>query len=426
MKRIFISFVLLMLACASVYGEWNCYEDPFTFVDGTKVVTKDDWARRREEILEIFQHQMYGRRPADCPVYLEEIEHGRTSVNGIPAIREQVRMYFKADKSGPEVDWLIVRPGNAEGRVPAIITLNYTGNHTMLPDEQIVVPDCWLDNWADYYISDNRAQEAGRGCVLHGGKRYHYPIDFFLANGFAFVTACYGELSSDPEDKTLQSSIAYNHLFELWQPRDSAAKDNTMALMAWGWALSRGLDMLEQHNGDNIDVKRVLVTGCSRLGKAALLAGAYDERFAVVVPIQTGSGGMPLSKHVSEGKETVASETTTFTHWFCENYRQYAGNEENMPFDQHLLVSCIAPRPILSCGFDNKWFDTRGEFLNLQISTPVWEFFGKSGLPSVAWPETDRNEAIGENMGYYHRHGKHGIIMEDWTRIIAFAAKHLR
>ena len=165
------------------------------------------------------------------------------------------------------------------------------------------------------------------------------------------------------------------------------------------------------------------MTGSSRLGKAALIAGAFDTRFPVVVLNQTGGGGAPLAKR--NFGENVATEISMFTHWYCKAYSKYAGHEENMPFDQHLLLSCIAPRALLVEGFDEKWFDTKGEFLALQAASPVWEKLGKKGLPCVDWPNDYDTSAIGVNLGYVRRNLRHGLAVIDWEWMLSFADQHI-
>ena len=118
-------------------------EDPLVFANGKKVRSKADWELRRSEILDIFQSEMYGRMPGKPEaLVLETIEEGKTMAG--TALRRQVRMWFKADKSGPSVDWLIITPARAKGPVPTVILLNYEGNHTVLPDPEIIVPDAWM------------------------------------------------------------------------------------------------------------------------------------------------------------------------------------------------------------------------------------------------------------------------------------------
>ena len=92
-----------------------------------------------------------------------------------------------------------------------------------------------------------------------------------------------------------------------------------------------------------------------------------------------------------------------------------------MPFDQHLLLACVAPRAMLVEGFDEKWFDTKGEFLALQAASPVWEKFAGKGLPRVAWPDDYDTSAIGLRLGYVRRTEKHGHAACDWVWMLRFA-----
>lgn len=394
-------------------------EDPLKFADGRPVQTAGEWRERRSEILDLFQKEMYGRIPGPSPVWLDSLEEGVTMAGF--ARRKQVRMTFREDRSGPAINWLILYPEQAKGPVPAIIMLNFYGNHTIISDPEVMVPDCWLDDSGTFKISGNRASEAGRGVYESRNLLTVFPVDMILARGYAFVTACYGDVSADPDDMDLQDGpLPYGGVFGLWP--DSGTPDGPRALGAWAWALMRGQDMIERDPA--LDGSRTVLTGCSRLGKAALVAGAYDERFAAVVLNQTGGGGVPLAKR--NFGEHVRSESIRFKHWFSPAYAQYAGCEaEKMPFDQHLLVSCIAPRPLLVEGFDNPWFDTHGEFLCLQAASPVWEFIGAPGLPQVEWPGDYDTSAIGPVLGYVRRNNGHGIAAIDWTWLLDFVDNNL-
>ena len=395
--------------------------DPLTFADGRKVRFTSDWKKRREEILEIFQSQMYGRMPAPSEIYLDTLESGPTC--HAYGTRTQVRMWFKPDRTGPFIDWLCVTPKKVKGKSPVILSLNYNGNHTVLPDEQIIIadfsfalhPDC-VDNLKD--------GPEMRGRFSGSTERKTFPIGVFLAKGYSFVTASYNDVSPDPEwyeGKDLQKEFAHSRgVFELWEPYDSLKADGTTALAAWGWALSRGMDMIER--SDSLDCKRVLLTGYSRLGKAALIAGAFDERFPVVAPVQTGGGGAPLARRYF-GENVMTSEHN-FKHWYCPAYFQYSRNEENMPFDQHMLLSCVAPRALLIEGFDNKWYDPKGEFESVQEAGRVWKFLGQKGLPEKAeFPELYATTAIGPRLGYVWRDNEHGQADDDWMWALEFADK---
>lgn len=434
MKRIIAStFICLNVFTTSLYAQ-NYDEnkvgnytlpDLFTFTDGSKVETPGQWSKRRDEILEIFEREMYGQMP-DAPMHvvLETIEQGSTM--GAYATRRQVRMWFRKDKSGPSIDWLIVTPDHIEGPVPTIIFLNYEGNHTLLNDEEILVNDDWQRNNGGFYVENNKADERSRGMRLDPDLRSIVPINMLVANGYAVVSACYADISPDPNlidtdenGVTLQKEFAYTGVFDLWGKRNDKRDDNTTSLAAWGWALMRGMDMIEMD--ERLDENKVLLTGSSRLAKAAMLAGAFDERFPVVVLNQTGGGGVPLHKHYFG--ENVATMTYNFTHWYCKAYAKYVENEESMPFDQHMLLACMAPRALMVQGFNDKWYDTEGEFLAMKAASPAWEFLGAEGLPDVEWPASYDKSAIGNTLAYYRRNNEHGIAAIDWVWMLEFADK---
>ena len=128
---------------------------------------------------------------------------------------------------------------------------------------------------------------------------------------------------------------------------------------------------------------------------------------------------MPLAKR--NYGESITTEMQMFTHWYCKAYKKYAGHEDIMPFDQHMLLACVAPRGLLVEGFDTPWFDTKGEFLSIQAASPVWEMLGKKGLPQVSWPDDYDTSAIGETIGYVRRDLEHGHSAIDWTWMMDFA-----
>lgn len=408
----------------SKVGEYTLPE-LLEFSDGRKV-RKKDWPERRQEILDMYQREMYGQMPpAPEAVICETFEEGIT-LGGF-ATRKQVRMWFKNDKTGPTVDWLIVTPNHVEGPYPTIMLLNYEGNQTVLKDEEIAVEPNWLRNDGSAFIEDHKSSEENRGMLITDpGRRNILPAHMLVAQGYAVVTACYGDISPDPtgadfaEDGTpLQKEFAYTGIFDLWGERDPERDDNTTSLAAWGWTLMRGMDMVEQD--PELDQERVVLTGYSRLAKAALVAGAFDERFPVVVLNQTGGGGVPLHKrYFGENVEIMAK---SFTHWYCPAYAKYSDNEAAMPFDQHMLLACFAPRALMVQGFNDPWYDTKGEFLAVQAASPAWELLGEEGLPDVDWPEDYDKSAIGPKLAYYHRDQSHGIAAIDWVWMIEFADK---
>jgi len=395
-------------------------EDPLSFADGRKLRDPSEWPARRAEILRIFEEGMYGRMPPKPDCMVADLVDEKVTMSEF-AIRRRVRQFFRADKSGPFVDWTILRPRFAAGPVPVILLLNPVGAIQLLPDEDLAVADGYLEANPGSQKRQEKPPAPGasklRGQWCNPNNRYYWPIGDIIARGYAVMTACYNDIAPDPEKKADRATKWRRRCFDLWPAWDEAAPDNTKSLMAWAWGLCRGLDLAEQEPG--IDASRSVVTGCSRLGKAALIAGAYDERFAVVVPNQTGHGGAPLTKHYFG--ENIETESGSFPHWFTRSYFAYATKDETIPFDQHMLLACVAPRHLLIEGFDQEWFDTRGEYLSCRAASPVWEFLGKPGLPEKPFPPDFDTSCIGSHLGYVRRIGNHGFSPYDWRWMLDFA-----
>ena len=398
-------------------------EDPLTFLSGEKVTSPAQWPARRREILDIFAKEMFGQEPPppEC-VVTELIEEKEGALAGF-AVRSQYRMWFKADKSGPALDILVLRPRFAVKKARPILFLNYRGNHELIPDEEVIIPD---GMWSRSKLPEHRVPTA-RGVQCDPNQNSVLPAGILLSAGFAVVSACYCQLSpdpdhSEPEERYKQDVFAYTKIFELWGKRDESRTDNITALGAWAWGLSRMLDLAERI--PQLDAEHCVVTGCSRLGKAALIAAARDERFHTCVPVQCGGGGATLAKR--DFGENVATEMRYFHHWYCKAYKKYEKNPAKLlTFDQHLLVAAVAPRKLLIAGFDSEWFDTEGEYLACKAASPAWEINGKAPFPDVPYPADFDTSAIGPDLGYYRRSQDHGIAYFDWLQLMRFAGAEI-
>ncbi|MBO5724821.1 MAG: hypothetical protein J6S58_08345, partial [Lentisphaeria bacterium] len=288
-------------------------EDPLEFLSGKKVTTPEEWQERRKEILSVFAKEMFGQEPPMPETLVTElIEEKEGALAGF-AVRSQYRMWFKADKSGPFLDFLVLRPRFAKEKARPILFLNYRGNHQIIPDEEVIIPEgMWSRCMPGHQVPPER------GVVCNPNEDFVVPTGLLLNAGFALVTCCYCQISPDPEGKEpeerfKQDNFAYTKIFELWGKRDESRTDNITALGAWAWVLSRALDLAERI--PQLDAENNIVTGYSRLGKAALIAAARDERFKICFPVQCGGGGATLAKR--DFGENIATEVSMFRHWYC-------------------------------------------------------------------------------------------------------------
>jgi len=162
---------------------------------------------------------------------------------------------------------------------------------------------------------------------------------------------------------------------------------------------------------DVVDREKIVFTGQSRGGKTALLAGALDERIAVVAPNGSGCGGAGCYRILGEGSETLDDITnpSRFSYWFHPRLREFVGKEDRLPFDQHYLKALVAPRALISLdALGDLWANPLGTQQTYRAAQEVFDFLVVS----------DRN-------GIHFRSGGHAQNEEDWRALVDFADKVL-
>ncbi|HEV7331956.1 MAG TPA: hypothetical protein VGN63_13050 [Flavisolibacter sp.] len=371
---------------------------------GKKIRTAEEWETlQRPVLLRLFETHLYGKiggRPKAMHYRVKAVDPA--ALQG-KATRKEVTLYFTKGEDGPSLHVLLYLPNAARGKAPVFTGLNFLGNHTVQKDTGITITAQW------------KALHPG---VLHpdrGTREGRWPVETLIDAGYGLATAWYEELEPD-KPEGWQRGIRTT----LQQDLD-IRPDEWGAISAWAWGLSRIMDYLA--TDDRVDAEKVIVTGHSRLGKAALWAGANDRRFAAVVSNNSGEGGAALSRR--NFGETVYRINTSFPHWFVDRYKTYNHQVEKLPVDQHMLLALQAPRPLyVASATEDTWADPKGEFLSAREAGGVYALYGLKGIDAETAPPA--NTPVGDAVRYHIRTGKHDITLYDWQQYIGFANRFFR
>jgi len=415
------------------------FPDPLVMLDGTRVATKEQWeTKRKPELKALFQHYMYGRLPPTPKRQsYTELFRNEKALGGKATLSE-VKITFEEPSLSHPIHVLFVVP-NAVSKPPVFVGMNFCGNHTLLDDSRIHLPEVWCRNTCPGVVNE-RATDKGRG-----GQADVWNIDLIIDRGYAL--ACFYSGDVDPDTPDLNDGVGP----AFYKPGQSTAgPDDAATIMLWAWGFHRVVDFLERGANGAVDPKRVAVVGHSRNGKTALVAGAFDERIAVTIPLQAGCGGTAPSRTTDTRAESVRQINTSFPHWFCGNFKlfqdpleprlndqgkavpprreetnRFSQNSNRLPFDQHCLIALCAPRPVLLPNAEEDlWANPSGQLELLKLATPVYRLLGSQGLTAGAAPEM--NKLIDSPLGYFIRPGKHAMTRADWDVFLAYCDRYLK
>ena len=229
------------------------------------------------------------------------------------------------------------------------------------------------------------------------------PTAMLMSNGYA-VAICYADDIEPDNADAFPCGLA------------KAVGGTVGVLASWAEGLKIIGQILKEREG--IDPDKLTVAGCSRYGKAALWAGAIYDGFSAVASFDSGCGGAAVNRGKKD--ERISDMARNFPHWLCKNMEKYIDNEDAMPFDQHFLLSLIAPRHLLvTSSTKDPYCDPYSEFLGLAYASKAYEDFGQKGIGTWTWPRPEEL-LIGDGAAYYLREGNHGAELGDWLALMKF------
>jgi len=383
--------------------------DPLKLKNGKRVTSaKEWWTQRRPEIVADFDREVLGQAPASLPkMTWEVLSTTRDKFGEVPVVTK--RLVGHADnlaypKISVNIDLILVTPENAGGPVPVMMELAF-------PSEFKV------------------ALERPRPETIRPGMGYYGQTwqDLVLAKGWGFAVISPNSYQADNGAGLTEGIIG---LANKGQPRSLG---DWGVLRAWGWGASRALDYFETDKA--VDAKQVGIEGHSRMGKATLVAMAYDPRFAICYSSSSGEGGAKLYRHIF-GEQISNLTAPNEYHWMDGNFLKYGGplTPGDLPVDNHELIALAAPRPVFigggasdGDGYANPkgdaWADTTGMFLAEVAAGPVYRLLGKKDLGASVLPPIG-TAVIQGDLGFRQHPGGH-TPAPNWPAFLEFAGRYL-
>ncbi len=379
--------------------------DPLVLKNGTRVATAEMWRKqRRPEIMEDFDREVYGRVPRDAPgVKWESVATEKQTIGDVPVVTR--RLVGHVDNSGypaitVDIQLTLTTPAEAKGPVPIMMEFGFGGFG---------------------FGGRGAARGGAKPPPGAGGPGWQQQV---LARGWGYAIIVPNSIQADNGAGLTRGIVG---LCNKGQPRKP---EHWGALRAWAWGASRALDYFETDRA--VDAKQVGIEGLSRYGKAALVAMAYDERFAIGFIGSSGEGGAKL--HRRTFGELVENLTGTGEyHWMAGNFLKYGGplNAGDLPVDAHELIALCAPRPVFISygastgpGAEGQWVDQRGSFMAAVAAGPVYRLLGKKDLGTAEFPKVETALVDGEIAWRQHSGGH--TTGPNWPTFLKWADRYIK
>jgi len=373
--------------------------DPLLLKNGKSVTSAKTWrTKRRPEIVEDFDREIYGRVPKNTPKVNWEVTSTIREMNGDAPVITKHLVGHVDNSSYPlitvDIQLTLTTPANAAGPVPVIIEFGLS------PEVLAALARRFPDTFKP------EARPTWQQQVL--------------AKGWGYAVIIPTSVQADNGEGLTQGIIG---LLNRGQPRKL---DDWGALRAWAWGASRALDYFETDK--SVDAKQVGLEGHSRYGKATLVAMAYDQRFAIAYVSSSGEGGAALyRRHFGEQLENVAG--TSEYHWMAGNFLKYASplTSNDLPVDSHELIALSAPRPMFIGGGatnGDTWVDAKGMFLSAVGAGPIYRLLGKRDMGTTEFPPIET--ALIEGDIAFRQHSGGHTPGPNWPTFLTFASRYIK
>lgn len=245
-----------------------------------------------------------------------------------------------------------------------------------------------------------------RYLFMEEGDTGFFPVQSLIQRGYAAIVLNIDGVARDNQEDFEDFKDGLYRFLDIQESDDSIG-----AIGLWAFSACRVMDCLERM--PEIDATRVAVVGHSRFGKTALWTGAQDERFLLSISNNSGCGG--AANFRIKGGERIAFMKEVVPYWFCRNYRNFAFKEEELPFDQHMLIGLMAPRHVYVASSNmDYWADPDAEFISTLLAVEIYEkVCGEESFDATEIPAAD-SAVFGDRIAYHVKSGGHSLTYVDW------------
>jgi hypothetical protein len=324
--------------------------DPFQKGEGGRIASSEEWESQRVALQEMILHYQYGSLPpVPTEAFIGRMENRR--LDSLNAVEQEI-LLMTGTEEAISFSLTLTIP-DADAPVPAII--------------------CGDRGW---------------------GRIGAEIVTAVIRRGYALAEFHREEVAPDgPEQRGVYAA---------YLDYDGGR------LAAWAWGFHRVCDYLLTR--PEIDPQRIAVTGHSRGGKAALLAGATDTRIALTAPNNSGCGGAGCYRFMGAQSEDAGAIVSRFPYWFHPRFAEFIAQIERLPFDQHTLKALVAPRALLSTeALGDLWANPSGTQITHLAAKEVYTFLGAEN-----------------RIGICFREGGHAHNLQDWSALLDFAEWQFR
>jgi len=315
--------------------------NPFLSLDGTGPPNHEGWPAHRAYLKDLMQHFLYGRLPP------------RPSSNELSFRQVSDNPYSPPDSSVPGRKQVFEVTVTRNG-------LSHSFNFSLYRQLEIKPYATLINNRVD----DAFGPEEG------------------VRRGYLFVEFNREEVAPDEAENADRN----DGIFRLYPEPEY----DWHTIAAWAWAYQLVIDVLDDLR--LVDMDKIIVTGHSRGGQAAMAAAIFDERIDVVAP-STG-GPFSLGSHRQrdpDGFRGTQDYPGRFQakqpHWYHPRYGEFAGElQNNMPWDVATLVALVAPRTICHVNsVDDKINNWLAHEAGIRVGQLIYSWWNEEDRVRMHW-----------------------------------------